>query len=318
MQNVKENMKELELSNCIQWWKKGYKGQGVTVLVLDDEGDRHKWFDEKIITGAKFHDGIGHNTNVTKVIRTLAPDVNIIMYNCFGKKSDTDKEVLQFIKTHDIDLINISYSTFKRSMYEEINKLDIPMICAAGNAGNDNSISYPARLPFTISVGAFKEARWDNAHYSNEGEELDCMGFTDVYVWNSRKDRIFVFTGTSCATPYVTGILALYLSYIKANKLPKPTIEELKSFIHENCIDLYDKGHDTKSGYGLFILPNLKELKVKYIFKDIQDHWAKKDIQEVVSKGLMNGYPDETFKPNKQVTRAELAVTLNRLIKMEG
>jgi basic membrane protein A len=38
---------------------------------------------------------------------------------------------------------------------------------------------------------------------------------------------------------------------------------------------------------------------------DIADSWAKNDIQKLVDKGYISGYPDGTFLPNNMVTRAE-------------
>ncbi|TWT07047.1 hypothetical protein FQV26_04330 [Planococcus sp. CPCC 101016] len=40
------------------------------------------------------------------------------------------------------------------------------------------------------------------------------------------------------------------------------------------------------------------------------DHWASSDIAAVTSAGLFNGYADGTFKPNKNITRAEMAKVL--------
>jgi hypothetical protein len=51
-------------------------------------------------------------------------------------------------------------------------------------------------------------------------------------------------------------------------------------------------------------------------FKDIQNHWAKEDIQKVVAAGLMNGYEDGIFKPDESVTRAEIATILTRALKL--
>ncbi|MCX7748128.1 MAG: S-layer homology domain-containing protein [Clostridia bacterium] len=43
-------------------------------------------------------------------------------------------------------------------------------------------------------------------------------------------------------------------------------------------------------------------------FKDIKEnHWAYDAINEMVKRGVLSGYPDSTFKPNKSVTRAEFA-----------
>ena len=46
---------------------------------------------------------------------------------------------------------------------------------------------------------------------------------------------------------------------------------------------------------------------------DYEKHWAREDIEWAMEKGLLKGYPDGTFQPDKPVTRAELAVILHRL-----
>jgi hypothetical protein len=45
---------------------------------------------------------------------------------------------------------------------------------------------------------------------------------------------------------------------------------------------------------------------------DIKGHWASKEITSWVQKGLMKGYEDGSFKPNKSITRAEFAALVNR------
>lgn len=47
---------------------------------------------------------------------------------------------------------------------------------------------------------------------------------------------------------------------------------------------------------------------------DIQNTWAKSPIKQVVTLGLMELYGDGTFRPNEQVTRAELAMLLQRIL----
>lgn len=51
-------------------------------------------------------------------------------------------------------------------------------------------------------------------------------------------------------------------------------------------------------------------------FKDVPpDHWAADALKEVVAKGIMNGFPDGTFRGDQPVTRYELAVTLARFMR---
>lgn len=46
---------------------------------------------------------------------------------------------------------------------------------------------------------------------------------------------------------------------------------------------------------------------------DITGHWAEAAIRRCMARGLLKGYPDGSFGPDKPVTRAELAVILDRL-----
>jgi murein DD-endopeptidase MepM/ murein hydrolase activator NlpD len=51
-------------------------------------------------------------------------------------------------------------------------------------------------------------------------------------------------------------------------------------------------------------------------FKDVPDtHWAAKAIDELSEKGIIKGYEDGTFKPERPVTRAEVAVMISRAME---
>jgi hypothetical protein len=54
--------------------------------------------------------------------------------------------------------------------------------------------------------------------------------------------------------------------------------------------------------------------------RDIEDSWAKGAIEELVADDVISGYPDGTFKPEKQVSRAEFAKILSLALdwKQEG
>lgn len=45
---------------------------------------------------------------------------------------------------------------------------------------------------------------------------------------------------------------------------------------------------------------------------DVAGHWAEESIRRVRAAGLIQGYPDGSFRPDRPVTRAELAVILKR------
>ncbi|MBB6019500.1 hypothetical protein HNR77_000561 [Paenibacillus sp. JGP012] len=50
-------------------------------------------------------------------------------------------------------------------------------------------------------------------------------------------------------------------------------------------------------------------------YNDIQGHWAETEIKQASEYGIITGYPDGTFRPEKNVTRAEFMVMLMSALK---
>ncbi len=50
-------------------------------------------------------------------------------------------------------------------------------------------------------------------------------------------------------------------------------------------------------------------------FSDIFGHWAEKYITSAENKGWINGYPDMTFKPEQDITRAEAMTLINNVLE---
>ena len=49
-------------------------------------------------------------------------------------------------------------------------------------------------------------------------------------------------------------------------------------------------------------------------FSDISGHWAEAWIEDLYDEGFTSGFPDGTYRPDNQVTRAEMAVFLKKAI----
>ena len=49
-------------------------------------------------------------------------------------------------------------------------------------------------------------------------------------------------------------------------------------------------------------------------FSDISGHWAEEWIEDLFDEGFTSGFPDGTYRPDNQVTRAEMAVFLKKAI----
>ncbi len=58
---------------------------------------------------------------------------------------------------------------------------------------------------------------------------------------------------------------------------------------------------------------NLQQKDIGVSLTDINNHWAKENIQRAIKLGLIVGYDDNTFKPDKYITREEIVTILDRL-----
>ena len=55
-------------------------------------------------------------------------------------------------------------------------------------------------------------------------------------------------------------------------------------------------------------------VEIKSDFNDISGHWAENEIRRAASLGWVQGYTDGSFKPDQNITRAEAASMINRML----
>lgn len=53
-------------------------------------------------------------------------------------------------------------------------------------------------------------------------------------------------------------------------------------------------------------------------FRDTSGHWAQTYIEALSSQGVLNGFPDGTFRPNEPVTRAQFATIINTAFRLSN
>jgi subtilisin family serine protease len=84
---------------------------------------------------------------------------------------------------------------------------------AAGNSTADASTSSPARVTEAVTVGA-TDVNDGFAYFSNYGSIVDISapGVNITSDWNTSTTATNTISGTSMATPHVTGVAALYLA----------------------------------------------------------------------------------------------------------
>jgi len=131
----------------------------------------------------------------------------------------------------------------------------IVIVAAAGNVGADTP-SYPAAYPEVIAVGAVDE----NAtvpDWSNRNPEVAAPGVDILSTYPD--DTYETLSGTSMATPHVSGIVALIQAARLAHGLPllPPGTETdmdtstIRGILHVTAADAGAIGYDELYGYGI-------------------------------------------------------------------
>lgn len=254
---IEENRAEFERCRITDYHAAGMLGQGITIAALDDNEKPLPFMDYVEFPFGWFEKtNQHHSTKVIRVLHEVTPKARIISLPYIGPATTEDKRAsIQWLMDNRerIDIINCSFHEWENDIFKRLKDLGIPIVCAAGNQGG--SVNFPAKLPWTIAVGALEEYRDAVAGYSNKGSEVDCLGYTKVSIPTTKPGQPMEFSGTSASAPMVAGMLALI------GKLDRWRAHDS---IEQNCIDYYEEGHDWGSGYGLFVLPKMEDGKMKY------------------------------------------------------
>lgn len=138
------------------------------------------------------------------------------------------------------------YSEILRLAVEDALAHGMLLVAASGNEGR-GQVDYPAAYAGVLAVGATDalDARWS---YSNYGSALDVVA-PGVEIFSTTRGFTYVQdTGTSFATPHVSGLAALIWS---AN--PGLTAEQVAGLINTTADDVnaaYYPGPDVYMGWG--------------------------------------------------------------------
>jgi hypothetical protein len=318
---IKENQAELAKANLVKYQNMP-KLTDLWYVVLDDTSKPREFDNITVLDEFKQYfrasDSADHNTNVCGVVRELTGDAKIITFPFFKGKEAQERIVQWIIENQDkIAVVSLSATLTNASteIFKRLEVTDIPIVCASGNNYRDSANS-TAKLEWTISTGAYDEYHNRIPDYSNG--EVYIVAFSGIWIYTGKDSmgnpRYKWFNGTSCAAPFAGSMLWLYMTRtgIKFNR------QQGFDFVRNNTIDILEKGHDAKSGYGLFILPEKIEEGSETMFTDINDRYdeAKEAIEWAVKEGLMEGFAGQRqgqFGPEEPVTREQLAIILKRM-----
>ncbi|KAL7748124.1 hypothetical protein RI367_006480 [Sorochytrium milnesiophthora] len=221
-------------------------GRGVDIYVIDtgintqhtEFGGRATFID---LTGEGAVDLAGHGTHVSGTaageIFGIAKKAHIIAIKVLrgkdGQGYNTDVLAAlalvyqQVIKSGRPSVVNMSLGGARASTSEdsairraiqELLSIGVPVVVAAGNNGADACQTSPAFVPEAITVAASgSETTADRdvlADYSNFGSCVKIIApgtnIQSAYIGNN--DATEFMTGTSMATPHVTGVIASMMS----------------------------------------------------------------------------------------------------------
>lgn len=242
----------------------------------------------------QYSDAYWHGTHVAGIIASTMNYSNIKIYSYKVTNSggySKPKYVIDAIKqasNDECDILNISLSFSeqifhaKNILEDAISNFDGLVICSSSNfnVNYDNNKSeefmYPAcsNLDNLITVGAsnFNDGRWidsKNNIGSNYGKKyVDLFAPGDsiysTYPISLDSSGYCYKTGTSMATPFVTGVCALILS-----NYPSLSIKDLKNAILNNVDKTNALSDICKTGGRLNAYKALNSLKHKHSYDNI-------------------------------------------------
>lgn len=219
-------------------------GNGINVAVVDT-GVRETHRDilgrvmltKNCVAGTPDTDEFGHGTGVASVILGIAPSVNIVSVKVIGGNSGTEEDLVKGIdyliglvnSEHEYapDLVNISVGTPDdlgrdsaiRVSIRELTALGVVVIAAAGNEGPyAETLISPAVDRSVLAVGSSSIRNLTPSTFSSRGPnpegqvKPDCLSYGEDVIMASNESDTATYgaSGTSFATPIVTGICALW------------------------------------------------------------------------------------------------------------
>lgn len=214
-----------------------FLGQGVNAYVIDSGVEvNHPEFEGRASAGHDFTnegsgDSNGHGTHVAGLIGSstygVAKNVRIIEVKALNSKGagslSTILAAIDFAVNHRLDsgrkgVANLSLGAYKNHILnkaiEQATRTGLVFVVAAGNSNINACLTSPASSKFAITVGAIDDYNDSVTAFSNWGECVDIFA-SGAYVRSvdaKNHEKTQVLSGTSMASPIVTGMVANLLS----------------------------------------------------------------------------------------------------------
>jgi thermitase len=211
-------------------------------------------------------DDNGHGTGVSGIITTNSDingngllgivgnlNIQIIPVKVLGSDGTGDSDIIaegiQYAADKGADIINLSLGGEGASpeidtAIQYATGKGCVVVAAAGNDNADVKNYSPASNANVIAVSALNEAN-RKSYYSNYGANVQLAAPGDDIVSTTLNNKYVLMSGTSMATPIVTGVSAM----IKAEN-PSLTAAQIESILDQSAVHLGTAGKNIYYGYG--------------------------------------------------------------------
>ncbi len=246
------------------------QGSASTIIAVIDTGVdyTHPDLSPNVVQGYNFvanntnaYDDNGHGTHVSGIAAAVGNNgygiagvdwnariMPLKVLDAQGSGYDSDvARAIRYAADKGADVISMSLGGggYSQTLQDAINyayQKGLVIVAAAGNDGT-NLISYPAAMDNVISVAALDSS--DNlASFSNYGQGLD-ISAPGLAIYSTVPGGFATYSGTSMATPVVSGTAALVLG-----RHPDRSPGDITQMLFNSATDLGGAGYDTRFGYG--------------------------------------------------------------------
>jgi subtilisin family serine protease len=232
-------------------------------------------------------DDVGHGTHVCGILaakglkmeKGVVPSCKIIPVRVLGALKKGDAIVgaglidnintgIKWAVDQGVDVINMSLGIKHEGgglPHEQVIKYaqrkGVTIVAASGNDGSQD-LYYPGALPGVIAVGSV-DNNGQMATFSTYGAHVSFVAPGTGIVSSFPENKYSMSSGTSQASPYVAGAIALLKSF--ASKFGQKLKDNQVKYILKHTSDrMSGQFKDIKSGYGrINLLDALKLLKYK-------------------------------------------------------
>ncbi|MEO1395818.1 MAG: S8 family serine peptidase [Cyanobacteria bacterium J06634_5] len=233
-------------------------------------------------------DEVGHGTHVAGIIAAqglemplgVVPQCKILPVRVLGAMKRGSKKVgaglvdninsgIKWAIDRGADVINMSLGIQHTGgglphadVVDYARRKGVSIVAASGNDGQEQ-LYYPGALSHVIAVGAL-DAAGEMAHFSTYGKQVDFAApGTDIYSTYIGNDYGFS-TGTSHASPFVAGAIALLKSYALQKHDRALSDRQVKHVLKHTSDKLDKRFKHSKAGFGsLNLLDALRLLEHK-------------------------------------------------------